>query len=101
MVALMLLLFYSAHQDRQERLASAAAFDALTPAQQAAQLSAAETAAAHEKWEQALKEKIEHRQYLDQKRELNDALYGTPEQRAEDAAKKAAEDLYTHAPEEK
>ena len=41
---------------------------------------------------------VEHQKYLDQKKELNDRLYGTPEQRAEDAAKKAAEDEYTHEP---
>jgi len=40
---------------------------------------------------------IEHSVYLDEKRELNDEIYGTPEMRAEDALRKAEEDAYTHA----
>jgi hypothetical protein len=41
---------------------------------------------------------VSHQQYLNDKRELNDAIYGTPEMRAEDALKKAVEDEYTHEP---
>lgn len=40
-----------------------------------------------------------HQEYLDNKREFNDKVYGTPEMRQEDAARKAVEDSYTHAPE--
>jgi hypothetical protein len=40
-----------------------------------------------------------HQEHLDEKREFNDKVYGTPEMRQEDAARKAAEDRYTHAPE--
>jgi cell fate (sporulation/competence/biofilm development) regulator YlbF (YheA/YmcA/DUF963 family) len=36
-------------------------------------------------------------EYLDSKKELNDAVYGTPEMQREDAAKKAVEAAYADA----
>ena len=39
---------------------------------------------------------IQHQVYLDNKRDLNDKIYGTPEMRREDAERQAAEDAYTH-----
>jgi hypothetical protein len=41
----------------------------------------------------------EHKQYLEDRRELNDKIYGTPEMRRQDAERRADEDAYTHEPE--
>jgi hypothetical protein len=40
---------------------------------------------------------ISHQQYLDSKKELNDAIYGTPEMRREDVARKIADDAASDA----